>query len=89
MFRKVVPLRGEICDSFPMEEECDRILNSQLDRGKEATSRQHAKKQCRSFQSGGKNVENHTRKVSGRPSSTTIETNTIKVEEMIKNDQPP
>ncbi|GFV22291.1 hypothetical protein TNCV_3923511 [Trichonephila clavipes] len=64
------------------------LLRHQIvkDCGEEAMSRQHVAKWCRSFQSGKQDVENCNTARSGRPSSSTTEINTARVEEMIQND---
>ncbi|GIY78641.1 histone-lysine N-methyltransferase SETMAR [Caerostris darwini] len=55
--------------------------------GKEAMSIQNVAKWCRSFQSGRQDVESRNMAGSGRASSSTTETNTARVEEMIQNDR--
>lgn len=55
--------------------------------GAEAMSRQHVAKWRRSFETGREDVENRNRGASGRPSSTTTELNTVRVDEMIQNDR--
>ncbi|GFU69317.1 histone-lysine N-methyltransferase SETMAR [Trichonephila clavipes] len=54
--------------------------------GEEAMLTQNFAKWCHSFQSGGQDVKNSIRVGSGRPSSSTTEINTTRIEEMIQND---